>query len=185
MCQCKRPKRYKFDPWRGKIPWRRKWLPVSVFLSGKIPWTEDLVGYSPWDPNESDTTEQLNTHTHILITTELKFLKIAITLFLNWVSLELNTNILNSAWHLVNKESFPGHMGSVAKPHRRVRLYQMSPSVKQTTELFFCSIAWISVWIRQIEKIPWLLTATACFLNFVFLPHLITAVNKRIHISKG
>ena len=45
--------------------------------------------YSPWGPKESDTTEQLNTHTHILITTELKFLKIAITLFLNWVSLEL------------------------------------------------------------------------------------------------
>ena len=24
-----------FDPWVGKIPWRRKWQPVSVFLPEK------------------------------------------------------------------------------------------------------------------------------------------------------
>ena len=24
-----------FDPWSGKISWRRKWQPTSVFLSGK------------------------------------------------------------------------------------------------------------------------------------------------------
>ena len=24
-CQCRRCKRYGFDPWVGKIPWRRKW----------------------------------------------------------------------------------------------------------------------------------------------------------------
>ena len=22
-CQCRRPKRYGFDPWAGKIPWKR------------------------------------------------------------------------------------------------------------------------------------------------------------------
>ena len=26
---------------KGKIPWRRKWQPTSVFLPGKIPWTEE------------------------------------------------------------------------------------------------------------------------------------------------
>ena len=29
--QCKRPG---FDPWVGKIPWRREWLPTPVFLPG-------------------------------------------------------------------------------------------------------------------------------------------------------
>ena len=29
-----------FDPWVGKIPCRRAWQPISVFLSGKSPWTE-------------------------------------------------------------------------------------------------------------------------------------------------
>ena len=24
-----------FDPWVGKIPWRREWQPTSVFLPGK------------------------------------------------------------------------------------------------------------------------------------------------------
>ena len=32
-CQCRRPKVCGFDPWVGKIPWRRKWQPTSIFLS--------------------------------------------------------------------------------------------------------------------------------------------------------
>jgi len=31
-CQCRR---HKFDPWLGKIPWRRKRQPTPVFLPGK------------------------------------------------------------------------------------------------------------------------------------------------------
>ena len=31
-CQCRR---HGFDPWVGKIPLRRKWIPTPVFLSGK------------------------------------------------------------------------------------------------------------------------------------------------------
>ena len=33
-----------FDPWVGKIPWRRKWQPTPVFLPGKIPRTEETGG---------------------------------------------------------------------------------------------------------------------------------------------
>ena len=49
-----------FDPWVGKIPWRRKRQPTPVFLPGKShgPWS--LVGYSPWGRKESDTTERLH-----------------------------------------------------------------------------------------------------------------------------
>ena len=28
--------RPRFDPWFGKIPWRRKWLPTPVFLPGEF-----------------------------------------------------------------------------------------------------------------------------------------------------
>ena len=34
-CQCKKLKRCRLDPWVGKISWRRKWHPNSVFLPGK------------------------------------------------------------------------------------------------------------------------------------------------------
>ena len=34
--QCRRPR---LDPWVGKIPWRRKWHPTPVFLTGESPWT--------------------------------------------------------------------------------------------------------------------------------------------------
>ena len=53
-----------FDPWVGKILWRRKWQPTPVFLPGKSHGQRSLVGYSPWGRKELDTTEQLHTHTH-------------------------------------------------------------------------------------------------------------------------
>ena len=34
-CQCNRHRRHGFNPWAGKIPWRRKWRPTLVFLPGK------------------------------------------------------------------------------------------------------------------------------------------------------
>ena len=36
-----------FDPWVGKIPWRREWLPTPVFLPGEFHGQRSLVGYSP------------------------------------------------------------------------------------------------------------------------------------------
>ena len=33
-----------FDPWVGKMPWRRAWQPTPVFLPGESPWAEDLGG---------------------------------------------------------------------------------------------------------------------------------------------
>ena len=33
-----------FDPWVGKIPWRREWQPTPVFLPGESPWMEEPGG---------------------------------------------------------------------------------------------------------------------------------------------
>ena len=50
--QCRRPG---FDPWVGKIPWRRERLATPVF------WPAEFHGqYSPWGRKESDTTEWLS-----------------------------------------------------------------------------------------------------------------------------
>ena len=46
----------------GKIPWRRKWQPVPVFLPGESHGQRNLVDYSPWGHKESDTTERLHFH---------------------------------------------------------------------------------------------------------------------------
>ena len=35
-------------PWIGKIPWRRKWQPTSVFLPGGSHGQRSMEGYSPW-----------------------------------------------------------------------------------------------------------------------------------------
>ena len=47
-----------FDPWVGKIPWRRAWQPTSVFLPGESHGQRSLAGYSPWGRTESYTTER-------------------------------------------------------------------------------------------------------------------------------
>ena len=62
---CQRRRRG-FNPWVGKIPWRRKWQPTPVFLPGKFRGQRGLVGYSLWGCKESDTTEHTHmcTHTH-------------------------------------------------------------------------------------------------------------------------
>ena len=60
--QCRRPG---FDPWVGKICWRRERLPTSIF------WPGEFHGlYSPWGRKESDTTEWLSlTHSlHVMCT---------------------------------------------------------------------------------------------------------------------
>ena len=57
--------RPRFNPWVGKIPWRRAWQPIPVFLPGKSHGQRNLVNYSSWGCKELNTTEQL-THTFIL-----------------------------------------------------------------------------------------------------------------------
>ena len=48
-------KEYGFDPWVGKVPWRRERPPTPVF------WPGEFHGlYSPWGRKELDTTERLS-----------------------------------------------------------------------------------------------------------------------------
>ena len=63
VCQYRRDKRHGFDPWVRKIPWRRKWQPIPVFLPVKSHGQRNLAAYSPQGCKELDTTEQLRTHT--------------------------------------------------------------------------------------------------------------------------
>ena len=46
-CQCSSHRRYGFDPWVGKIPWRRAWQPTPVFLPEVSHKQRSLAGYSP------------------------------------------------------------------------------------------------------------------------------------------
>ena len=52
--QCRRRE---FDPWVGKITWRRKWWPTPASLSEESHGQRSLAGYSPSCCTESHTTE--------------------------------------------------------------------------------------------------------------------------------
>ena len=58
-----------FDPWGGKIPWRRERLPTPVF------WPAEFHGlYSPQGHKESDTTEQISLALSYIIEAEASIL---------------------------------------------------------------------------------------------------------------
>ena len=61
-CQCRRPE---FDPWVGKIPWKKARQPTLQYSCLENPHRQrSLAGYSPWVLTKSDITEQLSTAQH-------------------------------------------------------------------------------------------------------------------------
>ena len=46
-----------FNPGIRKIPWRRKWQFTPALLPGKSRKRRSLIGYRPWVPKKSDTTQ--------------------------------------------------------------------------------------------------------------------------------
>ena len=47
----------RFDPWVGKIPWRRAQQPTPWRMPGKSNGQRTLAAYSPWGHKELDTSE--------------------------------------------------------------------------------------------------------------------------------
>ena len=47
----------RFNPWVGKILWRRKWQPTPVFLPRESHGQRSLAGYTVYGVTELDTTE--------------------------------------------------------------------------------------------------------------------------------
>ena len=55
--QCRSHQRHGFDPWVGKIPWRRAWQPTPVFFPGETHGQRNLAGLQGC--KEPDTTEAI------------------------------------------------------------------------------------------------------------------------------
>ena len=66
-CQCKRPKKCGFNPWVGKILWRKAWQPTPVFSLRKSHGERSRVDYSPLGRKKSNTTEWLSTAQEYII----------------------------------------------------------------------------------------------------------------------
>ena len=57
---CLQCQRTRFDPWAGKISWRRAWQLTPVFLPGEFHGQGSLAGYNPWGHKELVTTEYIS-----------------------------------------------------------------------------------------------------------------------------
>ena len=120
-----------FDPWVGKIPWRRERLPTLVF------WPGEFHGlYSPWGHKESETTEWLKNrkknwddtllHSPSLREFSLRLLGAQITPCPLWAP----AGLLFSAFG-----DFFVHM------HWSVLSWWLEENSLQTLEFFFCAIS--------------------------------------------
>ena len=77
-CHCRRHKRRGLGPWFRMIPWRRKWQPIPVFLSGKFHGKRRLAAYSPRGHKRVrhdwlSTCTRACTHTHTHTTPSMLF----------------------------------------------------------------------------------------------------------------
>ena len=50
-------RRLRFDPWVGKIPWRKEWQPTLVFLPGELHGQKNLASYTVHVVAKPDMTE--------------------------------------------------------------------------------------------------------------------------------
>ena len=66
---CRRHKRYRFNTWVRKIPWRRAWQSTPVFLLVNCHGQRSLEGSSPWGLKESGMTE-VTQRTHSTLFTQ-------------------------------------------------------------------------------------------------------------------
>ena len=83
-CRCRRCRRHRFDPWVGKISWRRKWHPAPVCLPGKSDGQRSHVA-AVHGVAESDTTAP----EHVLTTYKLSIICSILRLFgVNFDSVE-------------------------------------------------------------------------------------------------
>ena len=62
-CQCRRHKWLGFDPWVGKIPWRKAWQPTPAFLPGESHGQRSLTGCAPWGSQRAGHNRATE-HTH-------------------------------------------------------------------------------------------------------------------------
>ena len=70
-CQSRRCWRREFDLWVKKIPWRRKWQPIPVFLLRKSHGQRNLAGYS-WKGPKETWLKQLSSSSSVDMTQNLK-----------------------------------------------------------------------------------------------------------------
>ena len=73
-CQCGRHKRCRFDPWVGKIPWRRAWQPTPVFclknpMGRGVWWLQSMGSQSQTRLRQLSTARHMGNYIQYLVIT--------------------------------------------------------------------------------------------------------------------
>ena len=108
---------HKFDPWSGKIPWRRKWQSTLVFLPGKAWWATVHGIVTSWT-QLSDWTR-----TFCPIPGYLKLMS-PMLMKMWWDVPSANMQVRLLAWFLMKEETRPHWFASWNYPGKKIPLSQ-------------------------------------------------------------
>ena len=151
-CQCRR---CGFEPWVRKIPWRRKWQPMPVFLPGKFQGQRHVVGYrvAYWS------------------------LRISMTAFLLWrKAVERLGRIL-----IANTQNNDNTTPRFLKNHSEIWLRYEKLDIINVYNL---SLETVYTPITIISTINICITSKSCFLPYLFIHHsstILSALHILIH----
>ena len=130
----------RFNPWVGKILWRKEWQPTLVFLPGEFRGQRSLVGYSPWGHRESDMTQWLTLS--IFLIKKKKIQKLPVNYF--WIGLLLSWRL--GFKHLCIQESrtllLKPHRLTYFQPHRLLPLHSHVALPAQACDPPDCLFLW-------------------------------------------
>ena len=111
-----------FEPWVGKIPWRRKWHPMPGFLPGKCHGQRSLAGYSPWNhsrtsehrdvwylPITNNQRKQQIANIHWIIEKAREFQKNIVFCFIDYAK-AFDCVDHNKLWKILKEMGIPGHL---------------------------------------------------------------------------
>ena len=137
-----------FDPWVGKIPWRRKWQSTPVLLPGKSHGQKSLVGYSPWGRKELDMTE----HTFFLLSGLYSSVQICHSVMSDsatpWTASCQASLSITSSWSLLRLMSIksvkPSH--HLILCHPLLLLPSVFPSITSFSNESVLHIRWSKYW---------------------------------------
>ena len=152
-----------FDPWVGKIPWRRERLPTPVF------WPGEFQGlYSPWGHKESDTIERLS-------------LSLEHSLALPFFGIGKKTDLFQSCGHCWVFQ-ICWHIECSTLTHLQRCVNSKEYSAKKIINLISVLTIW---WCSYVESSLVLLNESVCYDQYILLAKLCQPLTCFVLYSKA
>ena len=141
----------RFNSCVRKIPWRREWLPIPIFLPGEFHGQRSMAGYSPLSRKESDRTERL-TFSTLYILTIITTVCLIYSLIFHWhchISIILHLSYCNSLLSVFSSNFHTVASMTINKQNFLCDSYDENSIFSTSSrggQIYFCNI-YVPLWV--------------------------------------